>query len=65
MCSRFTDSSRGSALSALGTAGPEVRAMFAERDRGAARHVLWIHRQFKKKGGVGFGHHRDTGSGGV
>eukprot|EP00614_Pseudopedinella_elastica_P031572 CAMPEP_0172619062 /NCGR_PEP_ID=MMETSP1068-20121228/89505_1 /TAXON_ID=35684 /ORGANISM="Pseudopedinella elastica, Strain CCMP716" /LENGTH=39 /DNA_ID= /DNA_START= /DNA_END= /DNA_ORIENTATION= len=32
------------------------KAMLAERDWGAARHVLSLHRQFKKKGGVGFGH---------
>ena len=58
MSSRFAASSRRSAASALGTAGPGARAVLAERDLGAARHVPLLHRQSKKKRGVGFGYCR-------
>ena len=41
--------------------GQEARAVLAERDLGAARHVFSLRRQFKKKGAIGSGHRRAKG----
>ena len=53
MSSRFTASSRRSAASAKGTAGPGDRAVLAERDWGAARIVVSFNLQSKGNNGVG------------
>ena len=55
----------GSSRSRETTAEPGARAVFAERDWGAARHVSSLHRQFRKKGGVGSGPRRARASGGA
>ena len=65
MSSRSVASSRRRAPSALGTAEPGARAVLAERDLGAARYVLSLHRQFKNKGAVTFVRRRARGSGGA